>query len=276
MSQFFLKLNIAWFLGAVIGTLIISGTLYFEFLPRYIFLIFAFISVICIVIFYKICPKKKIGNDISSLNENIPDSHKSDLRILKDPVVIMVSLVLFLFLGSTIGLSTWLTTYFFGLGISVAYGSAILSLYWLFSFIGLIITTKIVVKYKEIDILFYSFLGGIIFLAIFSFIPFIYIKIAALALTAFCFAPILPLTTGIAVKRNLKNSGTIFGFTIAFAFAGTIVFQPLYGYITEYFGEKYIAYISLIGVLIGFIFAVILFKINKKEQIGNIISKLKN
>ena len=164
ISRTFLKLDIAWYTGAVIGPLVISGVLYFEFLPRYIFFIFAFIYVIIIVIFYKICPKKKIGNSISSLNKDIPDSHRNNLEILRDPVVIIISLVLFLFLGSILGLSTWLTTYFLGLGIRVAYGSAILSLYWLFSVIGVIITTKIIMRYKEVNILFYSCLSGIIFL----------------------------------------------------------------------------------------------------------------
>ncbi len=266
ISRIFLKLDIAWYAGAVIGPLIISGILYFEFLPRYIFFIFAFIYVIFIFIFYKICPNKEAGKGVSSQNKDTPSSHKSSLKVLKDPVVIIVSLVLFLFLGSIMGLSTWLTTYFLGLGLKVAYGSAILSIYWLFSIIGILITTKIVSKYKEVDVLFYSCLGGIIFLAVFSFTPFIYIKIAALALQAICFAAIFPLTNAIAAKRDPKNSGTILGFTIAFAFAGSIIFQPIYGYVTEYFGKEYIVYITLGGALIGFIFLSILFSIMKKEN----------
>ena len=266
ISQVFLKLDIAWYSGAVLGPLIISGILYFDFLPRYIFFIFAFIYVIFIFIFYKICPDREAGVGVSSQNNDIADSHKSSLKVLKDPVVIMASLVLFLFLGSIMGLTTWLTTYFLSLGIRVAYGSAILSIYWLFSVIGMLITTKIVSKYKEVDILFYGCLGGITFLAVFSFTPFIYIKIAALALQAICFAAIFSLATAIAAKRNPKNSGTVLGFTIAFAFAGSIVFQPIYGYVAEYFGKEYIAYIALAGTLIGFIFLSILFSIMKKEQ----------
>ena len=269
ISRIFLKLDLAWYAGAVMGPLVISGVLYFEFMPRYIFFIFAFAFVIFIVIFYKICPKKKIENSMSSGYKDIPDSHKRSLKILKDPAVIMISMVLFLFLGSIMGLSTWLTTYFLGLGIRVAYGSAILSIYWLFSIVGIVMTTKIILKYKEVDILFYSCLIGIIFLAVFSFTPFIYIKIAALAIQAICFAAIFPLTNAIAAKRDPKNSGTILGFTIAFAFAGSIVFQPIYGYVTEYFGKEYITYIALGGALIGFTFLSILFSIMKKEQGNN-------
>ena len=266
ISRIFLKLDIAWYSGAVIGPLVISGVLYFEFLPRYLFLIFAFIYVIFIIIFYKICPKRKIGDDGSSQNKDAPDSQKSSLRILKDPAVIMGSLILFFFMGSLMGLSTWMTTYFLSLGIKVAYSSAILSLYWLFSIIGIVITTRIVARYKEINILFYSCLAGIICLAVFSFIPFVYIKIAALALQAIFFAAIFPLTTAISANRDSKKSGTILGFTIAFAFAGSIVFQPIYGYITEYFGKEHIVYIALAGSLIGFVFVSMLFRIIKKEH----------
>lgn len=266
ISQIFLKLDIAWYIGAVMGPLVISGVLYFEFLPVYLFLIFAFIYVIFIIIFYKICPKKRVEEDLSARNKDMPGSRKGTLEILKDPTIIIASLVLFLFLGSIMGLSTWLTTYFLGLGIRVAYGSAILSLYWLFSIIGTVITSKIVSKYKEVDVLFYSCLAGIVFLAVFTFIPFIYIKIIALTLQAICFAAIFPLTNAIAAKRDSKNTGTVLGFTIAFAFAGSIVFQPLYGYITEYLGKEYIAYIALAGTLIGFVFVAILFRIIKTEN----------
>jgi len=266
ISRVFLKLDIVWYSGAVLGPLVISGVLYFEFQSKYIFFIFAFIYVIFIFIFYKICPDREAGKGMASRNKDIAGSHKSSLKILKDPVVIMASLVLFIFLGFIMGLTTWLTTYFLGLGIRVAYGSAILSIYWLFSVIGMLITIKVVSKYKEVDVLFYSCLGGIIFLVVFSFIPFIYIKIAALAIQAIFFAAIFPLTNTIAAKRDPKNSGTILGFTIAFTFAGSIVFQPIYGYVTEYFGKEYITYIALGGALIGFIFLSILFSIIKKEN----------
>jgi fucose permease len=254
----------AWYFGAVIGPLAISGALYLEFPPEHIFLVFAFIYVIFIAAFYKICPNRKSLDDNLSQNGNITGS-KSSLWTLKDPAVIIGSMILFFFEGSLAGLSTWLTTYFLNFSIKIAYGSVILSLYWLFSIIGMLITTKIITKYKEVNILFYSCLIGIICLSVFSFTTFIYIKIAALALQAIFFAAIFPITTAISANRDPKNSGTILGFAIAIAFAGSIVFQPLYGYAAEYFGKEYIAYITLIGALIGFVFVSMLFVIIKKS-----------
>ena len=59
-AKSFLNLDIAWFLGAFLGPLIISAILFFDFLPRYLFFITAFTYLVSIIIFYRICPKKKI------------------------------------------------------------------------------------------------------------------------------------------------------------------------------------------------------------------------
>ena len=103
------------------------------------------------------------------------------------------------------------------------------------------------------------------FLAIFTFAPVIYIKIGALALQAVCFACNLSIGAAIAAKRDPDHSGTVLGFTIALAFAGSIIFQPIYGYVTEYLGKEYIAYIALGGTIIGFIFVSLLFRIIRRE-----------
>jgi len=266
ISSIFLKLDIAWYSGAVMGPLVVSAILYFDFLPRYLFIVFALLYIVFIIIFYRICPRKRLGDDVSNKNSTIP--RKSMIKILKDPAIITGSMVLFVFLGSLMGLSTWMTTYFLSLGVRVAYGSAILSLYWLFSVVGMIVTTRLVKRFKEINILFYSCLAGIIFLALFSFVPNIFIKISALAFQAVCFAAIFPLTTAISANRDRENSGTILGLTIAFAFAGSIVFQPVYGYVTEYLGKEYISFITLGGTVIGFIFVSLLFRLAKRGKSG--------
>ena len=266
ISKAFLKLDIAWYSGAALGPLVVSAILYFDFLPRYLFFIFAFVYIIFMVVFYRICPKRSIEDGFSYKDKVIYGPGKSVFKILKDPAIIIAGMVLFIFLGSLMGLSTWMTTFFLSLGVRVAYSSAILSIYWIFSIIGMLITTRLVKRFKEVAILFYSSLAGIAFLALFSFLPVIYLKVVALALQAICFAAIFPLTTAIAVNRDPEHSGTVLGFTIAFAFAGSIVFQPFYGYITEYFGKGYISYIALGGTIVGFIFVSLLFRIIKRKK----------
>lgn len=266
ISRVFLKLDIAWYFGACLGTLIISVVLFFDFLPRYIFFIFALAYAVFIVVFYRICPKRKIQDDLQGFNRNTHASGKKRFFVLKDPAVIMGSLVLFFYLGALMGFSSWMTTYLLSFGIRVAYGSAILSLYWFFSIIGMIITTRIISRVREITILLSGCLAGTICLSIFCFIPNIYLKIVILSIQAVFFAGIFPLTTSISAKRDKENSGTILGFTIAFAFAGSIIFQPIYGYIAEYLGKNYIAYLALGGSIIGLVFTIILFRIIRKKH----------
>jgi len=266
ISRVFIKLDIAWYFGAFLGPLVISVVLFFDFMPRYLFFIYAVAYAIFIVVFYRICPKRKIqDNGLPNFNRSSFISDKRQFLVLKDPVVIMGSFVLFFYMGALMGLSSWMTTYLLSFGIKVAYGSAILSFYWLFSIIGMMITAKIISRVKEINILISGCLTGTICLTLFCFVPNIFFKILILPLQAIFLAAIFPLTTSISAKRDKENSGTILGFTIAFAFAGSIVFQPVYGYIAEYLGKKYIAHLALGGSIIGLIFTIILFRIMHKE-----------
>jgi fucose permease len=267
VSKVFLNLDIAWFSGASLGPMVISAVLFYDFLPRYLFFITAFIYLVSIIIFYRICPKKKIQSDDLSRGKDIIPSRKKGLNSLKDPVVIIGGIVLFFYIGAIIGFSTWLTTYFLDLGIKVAYGSAILSIFWFFSIIGMLIMTRIISRVKEITILFYGSLAGTICLALFSFIPNVYAKIVVFAIMAIFVSGIFPLTTAISVQRDPENSGTILGFVIALAFAGSIVFQPVFGYVAEYFGKNYIVFIALGGAILGLIFTFILFRIIRNKPL---------
>ena len=133
VSRIFLNLDIGWYSGAFLGPLVISAVLFFNVLPKYVFFITAFIYIISIIIFYRVCPKKKIEIDEKIPGANGNTSRRKGLSSLKDPVVVIGSLVLFFYMGVIAGLSTWLTTYFLDLGIRVSYGSAILSIYWFFT-----------------------------------------------------------------------------------------------------------------------------------------------
>lgn len=267
MSRVFLNLDIAWYSGAFLGPLVISAVLFFEFLPNYLFFIIAFTYLISIVIFYRICPKKKIQENSQPVEERKRSSRTKGLGSLKDPAVIIGGIILFFYIGSVIGLSTWLTTYFLDLGIKVAFGSAILSIFWFFSILGMIINTRLVSRFSEVSLLFYGNLIGTLCLALFSFIPNVHAKIVLLGIQAIFFSAIFPLTTAIAAQRDQKNSGTILGFVIALAFAGSIVFQPVYGYVAEYFGKNNIVLVGLSGAVLGSIFAFILFRIIRKKPV---------
>jgi fucose permease len=266
ISRIFIKLDIAWYSGAVIGPIIISGLLYFEIFPNYLFFILAFIYMIFLIIFYRVCPGKSIISKSGKTDLIKTRIDWTDLSMIKNKIVILSGIILFFYIGTFSGLSSWMTTYFLGLGLKVAYGSAILSTYWLFSIGGMLITTKIVSKFKEIHILFYGCLAGTICLLVFCSVLNLYIKISALALQAVFLAGVFPLSASIAAKRDTKNSGTILGFTIASAFAGSVLFQPINGYVAEYFGKQYIALVASAGAVMGLILVSVLFWLIRNEK----------
>lgn len=79
------------------------------------------------------------------------------------------------------------------------------------------------------------------------------------------FSGLFALSKSIAVHINPRNSGTVLGFNIGVSFLGTLVFQYILGYTAEYFGSKYIIYIVLFGSLLGFMFALTLFRLMNKS-----------
>ena len=263
-TPIFLKLEIFWYLGAVIGPLLISANLFLKLDSKYTFLLFSFSFAILLVLFYKICPTKEQFNKLEMSVEKSfskDNNNKNKSVSIKNPVVIMISLVLFFYMGSIFGLSTWLTTYFSAFNMDISISSMILSFYWMLSVFGLLIARKILDRTNEITLLFFGCLLGTICITVFSFIPVLYIKIIFLMFQAIFFSIIFSLSTSISASENPSSVGTILGFNIAFAFAGPIVFQPILGYVAEYIGKDYIMYVVFTGTVLGLILAFILYRI---------------
>jgi MFS family permease len=126
---------------------------------------------------------------------------------------------------------------------------------------------KILKKTNEITLLFLGCLIGTACLSVFSFVPNIYIKIVFFSIQAIFLSGIFPLSTSIAVHESSKSSGTILGFVIAFAFSGSIVSQPVFGYVAEYLGKHFTAYVALAGSMIGLIFTFILLKVYSRKDL---------
>ncbi|MBN2072975.1 MAG: MFS transporter [Actinobacteria bacterium] len=276
ISNIFIRLDIAWFAGAFLGPLLISAVLFFDFKIGYLFFIIAFFFAISIIIFYRICPSRKIIEGNPAVKKKVVADKEGGnitppagfLSSLKNPVVILTSLILFFYSGSITSLSTWLTTYFLAFGIKVAYSSAILSLYWLISIAGLFAVNKLLRKFSEATILLTCFILGTICFVFFSITGNITAKIIFFAIQALFFAGTFSLLTSITARENSGNSGTVLGANLAFTFAGSIIFQPLLGFIAEYSGEGFVIFASLAGAIISLLFIIILFRVLKKKVIA--------
>ncbi len=268
LSRTFIILDVFWFTGASLGPILISISLFLDIDTKFVFLFLSLAFAISLMIFYRYCPSGKTESDGPVQNTAIKKTGSlAAISILKKPVVLLCSLLLLLYLGGAMGFSSWLTTYFLAFEVPVAMSSIYLSVYWFFSVIGLLIITQLIKRVKEINIVIWGCFIGALCLIIFSLAPNIYLKLLFLSLQSISASGIFPLTVSIAVQEKPKDGGTILGFVIAAAFSGTIIFQPIFGYVAEYKGEEATIFVALAGVALGLIAVIILFKILKKKEI---------
>ena len=274
-GSIFVKLNLLWYLGCVLGPVFVSTTLFLNIRSRNIFLLISFLFAVLAVLFFIIAPGKSSlhtygrsnSNEIKTKNQNKNEAGSTRLILLiKNPVIMTSAILLFFYAGSIFGLSAWLTTYFSAFGVQVKYGSAILSIYWLFSIIGLLITNKLLKKFSEIKILTLGYIIGVFCLLIVSLTPIIYIKIIFLALQALFLSSIFPLAKSIPVEEAPTAAGTIIGLILAIQGSGMMIFQPILGYIAEHIGKNYTIYAVLIGLVLGLTCNIILFSLLKKRK----------
>lgn len=272
ISKAFIILDIFWFTGAFLGPLLISASLFLDIDHKFVFLFLSLAFAVSLIILYWYCPSIKHGSKKPAGNADLKTKKKTMLTIIKNPVILFCGLALFLYLGAMFAFSSWLTTYFLAFKIPVAQSSVYLSVYWFFSVAGLLTINQLIKRLKEINILIWGCCIGTLCLLLFSLVPNIYLKILFLSLQAIAVSGFFSLTTSIAVQEEPENSGTVLGFTIASSFSGSIAFQPVFGYVAEYFGEEMTVFIALAGVALGLIMVIILFKIIKKNiVIQNII-----
>jgi len=274
-SSTFLKIDLFWYIGAAVGPLLISAVLIFNLNYRYLFLFFALAFFVLLFSFCRV----KFNRDHEKIrrSENCDDTLLK-FSIIRDPVLMIAGLMVFFYNGALNGMLTWLTTYFTAFNLNVSTGSVVLSFYWVFSIIGIFFMGKLLKKSNEITLTLFGAILGIICNIVFIFTDLIYVKFIFILLQAMFFGVIFPLTLSLILMayENHSRNGTILGFNIAAAISGSILFQPLLGFIAEYVGKDSTIFIILAGLIMGFIFNLILFMRLHKKYKTRIIIKLRN
>ena len=254
-SLAFIRLDIFWYVGALIGPLLISMTLLFNIDPRYAFFLFSAVFLLLLILF------RNVKNQ--PLKEEVCPLGKTSF--LSNKVIILCSMVLFFMTGSIIGISTWLTTYFTVFDVPVAFGSLILSGFWLFSLVGLLIINKIIKRSNELTILFFGSFLAIIAIIALLLTNNLALKIVIVGLLALFLSGSFSLAISISAYETKKQMGSAIGLNIAFALSGSILFQPLLGFFAEYVGKDSIIYLLAAGLFCGFIcIATLLWILHKK------------
>ncbi len=247
-SFLFLRLDIFWFLGAVLGPLAIGGALILGIDPQFVFLLFTVVFFALIISFS--VSRKKLNGAGPKRFDKVFNFFEFG-RAIKNSVVVLTSLLLFFMMGAQIGLSTWFTAYFTAFGLDISYGSLILSLYWAFSALGLYFGMKLLPRSNEITLLIISCAAGTIFLAASSFLEPTWIKVLFLMAQGLSISVIFALSISVSAQENNRMKGTIMGLNISSALLGGVVFQPILGFVAEYAGSQYTIFAILAGSILG-------------------------
>ncbi|MCL5072346.1 MAG: MFS transporter [Actinobacteria bacterium] len=268
-SPLFLKLDFFWYVGAIIGPIVISAMLFLKLDTKYAFIFFAVSFLMMIIFFWKLCPRLYVRKTTEAESfQYRQDSSKKEnntFYISKNPIILLACISMFLYIGILSGLSAWLTTYFTFLNIPVSFGSVLLSFFWIFSALGVFLAGKLIKRSNEISLVIIGSILGAASISLYTFLPIVYLKIVFLMLIAFCYASFFPLLTALAVHENPDASGSILGIIISAAIAGTIIFQPLIGYMAQYFGKDTINYVIFIAALIEIPVVAVLFRLLNKK-----------
>ncbi len=274
-SPIFVRLDFFWYVGAIIGPLLISVLLYLKIDTKYAFLVFFIAIAIVSVFFYKRCGSlsgNRVSPDIEKEANKNPEQIKNYLHIVKNPVIMLCCAGLFFYIGIFSILSTWLTTYFADFDIPVAFGSAVLSVFWVFSAFGVFMTGKIIKRSNEANLLFVYTLAGCISAGMYILAANVYIKIAFLILQAIFYSSLFPLLNAVAVHEDFKAAGSILGVTLSVSVIGITVFQPASGFVMEYFGKSGIDYLLISSAILEFLSMFLLFiYLYRKQRIKKII-----
>jgi MFS family permease len=262
-SEIFLKINLLWHIGCVIGSLTISGLLYFGINPRVLFTFTAGLFLILGLLFFKIAPAKSALTDKKEKVQ--AEQSQGFFQSIRYPVIIISGIILFFYAGSLLGLSIWLTTYFASYNIKLFLGSGILSAYWLFTIVGLLITNRLIKKFKEINVLAAGYILGTASLVMIALIPSLYVKIIFLMVAGIGLSCVFPLAKTIPVGENPSASGTVIGFLHLLQGAGIMLFQPVIGEVVEHMGGGSVLFVIMCGQLIGLALTIALFIIIKRK-----------
>lgn len=275
-GKIFLKLDLFWHFGAIASPLLVSLVLLLNIDIKYIFISLSFSFGVLLSIFYYSFPRTQ-KNSRSELYQNFSNHDLVKLNWLsaiRNPIVLVTSIATFFHVGSIFGLSTWLTTYFTAFNVKVSYGSAILSLYWVFSTIGIFLTIRVLKKTNEITLLLLGTLLSIISIGILGLTNSISVKIFVLMIQAISVSGFFSLTKSIVVHENPNSAGTLIGFNMTAGLFGGMLFQPALGYIAEEIGKNFTVYLLLLGWMLSFVFLSITYVLlNRKYKTRVKISK---
>lgn len=151
-------------------------------------------------------------------------------RALADPLVLMIAVGLFLYVGLEASLGTWSRPAMIeNWGIGPPQDQLVLTGYWGSIMLGRALSGTVLRKVPESTTVLWASAAACLGLAVFSFAPTFETACAALWFSGLSFAPIFPSSLGTTGSAFKHYTGTIFSVVIAGGVLGQTVITPLIG-----------------------------------------------
>lgn len=171
----------------------------------------------------------------------------------------LISFFLFLTVGSSVGLDSWIYTYTLKLGLGTETTAAYLnSAFWAFLFLGRLMTIPVVARLEPSAILFIDLFGSLICLLIIVLWPnSIIALIAGTCGLGFSMASLSPATFALA-ERTIAVTGRVAGWFVAGISLGCLLIPWVIGQLFESIGPQVMMFAILIAIFVATVDLVVL------------------
>jgi FHS family glucose/mannose:H+ symporter-like MFS transporter len=152
------------------------------------------------------------------------------VKVLQDPLVVMMGLVLFFYVGLEASIGIWCRSAIVdNWQIRAPFDQFTLAAFWASLVLGRIIAGTTFRAIPNEDLVFYCSAGSCVGIAVFILAPSAVMASAGLWFAGLCFGPIFPSSLATAGTCFKHYSGTIFALVIASGVLGAVVLAPAIG-----------------------------------------------
>lgn len=185
----------------------------------------------------------------------VAQEHSADWRrVIKNRLVLLLSLGIFLYVGAESGVSSWIAVYFKqSLNTSSAWAAASVSFFWVGIGIGRALTTWTSRRFSDYTIICASLIIAAIFQAT---LLFLHTPVPALISTLVCgfgMASVWPTILSCAGRAYPNESGTVFGIVVAAGSLGVVLFPPTIGQLADVIGWRSSLWMCFIALMINIV-----------------------
>jgi len=235
-----LTLNIGWLIGVSTAPFLVSFILRIEYSWRILFLFIFLIQIIALLYI------SRLKFQINKYKNNIKLLFEINKNIFSDSNFIFICIIVFLNSAIMRTFSSWFTTYFLTINISIEVSSMFLALYSAFLILGMFVKKFLLKYFNEKQILLYNSIISLIFLLLSFITNIIFLKIIFILIFGINIIGFITISTSLAIETNPKYSTTVIGLIQGVNFLGIIIFQYIIGYLSEHFSKNSVFYIDLI------------------------------